>query len=196
MLRLRLPAEVKASESKCQRSKVTGSLLVVMPKVTKCVTSSCRNQAKINYNVLYSTAFYYFYCFFFLLTNFCLDDFNFIDSMWNGYIQMNPRESAVTVRVDLKPRSTLSAKKKAASSTPLPRKLSLQEQIVASALEAGAVAPHSSQLEIENGKKGNSRNAVDISNIVKNTSTSSEEPIADGKVIDKATQRCAGIQEI
>ena len=36
MLRLRLPEEVRASESKCQRSKVTGSLLVVMP----CVKSS------------------------------------------------------------------------------------------------------------------------------------------------------------
>lgn len=33
ILRLRLPAEVKAGESKCQRSKTTGSLLVTMPKV-------------------------------------------------------------------------------------------------------------------------------------------------------------------
>jgi hypothetical protein len=33
MLRLRTPAEIKVSESKCQRSKTTGSLLVVMPKV-------------------------------------------------------------------------------------------------------------------------------------------------------------------
>lgn len=33
VLRLRLPAEVKVSESKCQRSKVTGSLVVIMPKV-------------------------------------------------------------------------------------------------------------------------------------------------------------------
>lgn len=32
-LRLRLPAEVKVSESKCQRSKTTGSLSIVMPKV-------------------------------------------------------------------------------------------------------------------------------------------------------------------
>lgn len=33
MLRLRLPAEVKVSESKCQRSKTNGSLLIIMPKV-------------------------------------------------------------------------------------------------------------------------------------------------------------------
>ena len=33
MLRLRLPAEVKVSESKCQRSKTNGALLIVMPKV-------------------------------------------------------------------------------------------------------------------------------------------------------------------
>lgn len=33
VLRLRLPAEVKVSDSKCQRSKVTGSLMVIMPKV-------------------------------------------------------------------------------------------------------------------------------------------------------------------
>ncbi len=33
VLRLRLPAEVKVSESKCQRSKVSGSLMVIMPKV-------------------------------------------------------------------------------------------------------------------------------------------------------------------
>lgn len=32
-LRLRIPAEVKVSESKCQRSKTTGSLLIIMPKV-------------------------------------------------------------------------------------------------------------------------------------------------------------------
>jgi hypothetical protein len=34
VLRLRLPAEVKVSESKCQRSKTTGSLVVIMPKVS------------------------------------------------------------------------------------------------------------------------------------------------------------------
>ena len=33
LLRLRLPVEVKAGESKCQRSKTTGSLLIIMPKV-------------------------------------------------------------------------------------------------------------------------------------------------------------------
>lgn len=33
LLRLVLPCEVRVSESKCQRSKVTGSLLVIMPKV-------------------------------------------------------------------------------------------------------------------------------------------------------------------
>jgi len=33
VLRLRLPAEVKSSEAKCQRSKTTGSLLIIMPKV-------------------------------------------------------------------------------------------------------------------------------------------------------------------
>lgn len=33
VLRLRLPSEVKVGESKCQRSKTSGSLLVVMPKV-------------------------------------------------------------------------------------------------------------------------------------------------------------------
>lgn len=31
LLRLRLPVEVKADESKCQRSKVTGHLLIAMP---------------------------------------------------------------------------------------------------------------------------------------------------------------------
>jgi hypothetical protein len=33
VLRLRLPAEVKVSESKCQRAKVNGALLIIMPKV-------------------------------------------------------------------------------------------------------------------------------------------------------------------
>ena len=33
MLRLRLPAEVKVSESKCQRAKVNGALLIIMPKL-------------------------------------------------------------------------------------------------------------------------------------------------------------------
>jgi protein TilB len=33
LLRLRLPAEIKVAESKCQRSKTTGSLQVIMPKV-------------------------------------------------------------------------------------------------------------------------------------------------------------------
>lgn len=33
LLRLRLPCEVKAGESRCQRSKTTGSLLVIMPKI-------------------------------------------------------------------------------------------------------------------------------------------------------------------
>lgn len=33
VLRLRLPAEVLAGQSKCQRSKTTGALLVIMPKV-------------------------------------------------------------------------------------------------------------------------------------------------------------------
>ena len=33
LLRLRLPSEIKVSESKCQRSKASGSLKVVMPKV-------------------------------------------------------------------------------------------------------------------------------------------------------------------
>lgn len=32
LLRLRLPEEIKVSESKCQRSKVSGSLVVLMPK--------------------------------------------------------------------------------------------------------------------------------------------------------------------
>ena len=31
LLRLRLPVEVKAGESKCQRSKITGHLLITMP---------------------------------------------------------------------------------------------------------------------------------------------------------------------
>lgn len=33
VLRLRLPAEVRVSDSKCQRAKVNGALLVIMPKV-------------------------------------------------------------------------------------------------------------------------------------------------------------------
>lgn len=33
VLRLKLPAEVKAAESRCERSKVTGSLMVIMPKL-------------------------------------------------------------------------------------------------------------------------------------------------------------------
>eukprot|EP00597_Dinobryon_sp_UTEXLB2267_P015923 CAMPEP_0170128360 /NCGR_PEP_ID=MMETSP0020_2-20130122/21124_1 /TAXON_ID=98059 /ORGANISM="Dinobryon sp., Strain UTEXLB2267" /LENGTH=492 /DNA_ID=CAMNT_0010362265 /DNA_START=18 /DNA_END=1496 /DNA_ORIENTATION=- len=33
VLRLRLPAEVKSEESKCQRSKLAGSLLIIMPKL-------------------------------------------------------------------------------------------------------------------------------------------------------------------
>lgn len=33
VLRLRLPAEVKVSESKCQRAKVNGALLIIMPKL-------------------------------------------------------------------------------------------------------------------------------------------------------------------
>lgn len=33
MLRLRLPAEVKVSESRCQRAKVNGALLILMPKL-------------------------------------------------------------------------------------------------------------------------------------------------------------------
>lgn len=33
VLRLRLPAEVRVSDSKCQRSKTTGSLVLIMPKV-------------------------------------------------------------------------------------------------------------------------------------------------------------------
>merc|ERR1712146_363349 len=32
LLRLRLPEEVKVNESKCQRSKMTGHLLVTMPR--------------------------------------------------------------------------------------------------------------------------------------------------------------------
>ena len=32
LLRLKLPEEVKANESKCQRSKMTGHLLVTMPR--------------------------------------------------------------------------------------------------------------------------------------------------------------------
>jgi protein TilB len=39
LLRLRLPVEVKAGESKCQRSKTTGSLVVTMPKVNPRETS-------------------------------------------------------------------------------------------------------------------------------------------------------------
>ncbi len=35
VLRLRLPAEVKVAESKCQRSKTSGSLLIIMPKVIR-----------------------------------------------------------------------------------------------------------------------------------------------------------------
>ena len=33
LLRLRLPAEVKSGDSRCERSKVTGSLMVIMPKL-------------------------------------------------------------------------------------------------------------------------------------------------------------------
>jgi hypothetical protein len=33
VLRLRLPAEVRVSDSKCQRAKVNGALLIIMPKV-------------------------------------------------------------------------------------------------------------------------------------------------------------------
>jgi protein TilB len=35
VLRLRLPAEVRVSDSKCQRSKISGSLMVIMPKVCR-----------------------------------------------------------------------------------------------------------------------------------------------------------------
>jgi protein TilB len=34
LLRLRLPCEIKASDAKCQRSKTTGGLLILMPKVS------------------------------------------------------------------------------------------------------------------------------------------------------------------
>lgn len=34
LLRLRLPAEVQTDASKCQRSKTTGSLMIIMPKVS------------------------------------------------------------------------------------------------------------------------------------------------------------------
>jgi protein TilB len=43
LLRLTIPSEVKVAESKCQRSKLTGSLKVIMPKVnSKEITLTSR----------------------------------------------------------------------------------------------------------------------------------------------------------
>lgn len=44
LLRLHIPSEVKVAESKCQRSKLTGSLKVIMPKVnSKEITLTSRS---------------------------------------------------------------------------------------------------------------------------------------------------------
>jgi len=47
VLRLRLPAEVKSEESKCQRSKLAGSLLIIMPKVLQLLS---RNPLSISFS--------------------------------------------------------------------------------------------------------------------------------------------------
>lgn len=101
-LRLRLPAEVRSESSKCQRSKVTGSLMITMPK-------------------------------------------------------LNPKENAVTIRGDKKAaaadaaarrqealktnRSSTTAKKV------LPKKLSLQEQMIADAMAAASLEKEKSTSE-------------------------------------------------
>lgn len=51
LLRLHLPAEVKSSETKCQRSKTTGSLVLTMPKLNikeTTIFSKVEEQKKIN----------------------------------------------------------------------------------------------------------------------------------------------------
>lgn len=62
VLRLRLPAEVQVSESKCQRSKVNGSLLIVMPKVGVCpqhvLLHSMKEGQRITYSMSYAVLCY------------------------------------------------------------------------------------------------------------------------------------------
>lgn len=58
LLRLKIPVEVKSSECTCQRSKTTGSLLVIMPKVNpkeNAVTVRVDTKAKSRETVTSST---------------------------------------------------------------------------------------------------------------------------------------------
>jgi hypothetical protein len=147
LLRLRLPAEVKVSESRCQRSKTTGSLLVIMPKV-------------------------------------------------------DPKENAVTIRGDLKAKARQTSTSSSTSSTSSssrttiirPKKLSLQEQMLADAMQSAeisddcnaAAATTTSASAAEAGSDSTSRqllevqpkpasSSVDIGNIVRKPLQKAEE---------------------
>ena len=120
VLRLRLPAEVKSTESKCQRSKTTGSLLVIMPK-------------------------------------------------------LNPKENAVTLRVNKK---IADQNKKSSLKSNVPKKLSLQEQIMQEALKSSQATHEEKEKDNSDKVKGisteladcnlsNKTKPIDVKNIVK-----------------------------
>ena len=125
LLRLRLPAEVIGVQSKCSRSKLTGSLVVTMKK-------------------------------------------------------LNAKENAITIRGNIKAKAaTETVKESAASVKKLPKKLSLQEQML---LDAQALSDASLIQVADNSK------ATSIFNIVKQSSPGDDDCVLQNDTVtDKKT---------
>lgn len=151
MLRLRTPAEVKAGESKCQRSKTTGSLLVIMPKV-------------------------------------------------------NPRENAISIRADTKARSSAApvttlqpsnmkpSKSGTKVASTIPKKLTLQQQMMAEAMAARGVGQ---PLASDDGSASAiSSAAVDFRNIVKHKDRTSDSDSVDRGSINQVALPSSLVAEV
>lgn len=133
LLRLRLPSEVSASESKCQRSKTTGSLLVIMPR-----TKSDKGN---KYNPIYVTA------------TKSVPGGRKVTNAGSGNARVSSTSTSIAAR---------------------PKKLSLQEELLAASGPAGAIGSSGESLSTGNTKSS----SVDIRNIIRRKTNESGENVA------------------
>lgn len=160
VLRLRLPAEVRVSESKCQRSKVNGALLIIMPKVNpneNAVTirgdQRAREAAAAAANAVKGTA-----------------------AAGLPTVPIGGRTATTSST------STKTAGGSAAGRTVLkPKKISLHEQMLLDAQAAAAAAPSEGDSRSDSlldANIGTSKAAVNVANIVRRKEDSCAAPTA------------------
>ena len=174
VLRLRTLCEVKAEASKCQRAKVNGALMIIMPKVNA-------KENVLTHNLKYAQK-----------------TTSRIDPQGGN---ANPANARSTTNGFASSGNISAAASSRVSSTSMrPKKLSMQEQMIADAQAAAAAAATNSTKDATllsiGTQKAPSSSAVDINNIVKRAKQENETGLLTQDNLETVFKKTSLIAEL